>query len=271
MADRFSRQRFLGTDFDRLAADTEVGIVGLCGGGSHVAQQLAHIGVGRFRLFDPDKADETNTGRMVGLSAKDTEYKPLKTDVIARRILEINPAAEVATYPVPWQQASEAMKLCHTVFGCVDRYQPRDELERFCRRYLVPYIDVGMDVHGEGFPYRIAGQVIVSLPGRPCLRCFGFITDERLQEEARRYGDVGGRPQVVWPNGVLASTAVGAFIQLIAPWSEDAPPLYTEYDGNRFRLFPSHRLAPLSHHTCPHYPLADGLGDVNWSSGSEAA
>lgn len=55
-----------------VAADTEVGIVGLCGGGSHVAQQLAHIGVGRFRLFDPDTADETNTGRMVGLSAKDS-------------------------------------------------------------------------------------------------------------------------------------------------------------------------------------------------------
>ncbi|WP_027483926.1 ThiF family adenylyltransferase [Rhodanobacter sp. OR87] len=270
MADRFSRQQFLGSDFDRLAADTEVGIVGLCGGGSHVAQQLAHIGVGRFRLFDPDAADGTNTGRMVGLSAKDAECERLKTDVIARHILAINPAAEVTAHPVSWQKASEAMKLCHAVFSCVDRYHPRDELERFCRRYLIPYIDVGMDVHGENLPYHIAGQVIVSLPGRPCLRCFGFITDERLREEARRYGAVGGRPQVVWPNGVLASTAVGAFIQMISPWSDDAPPLYTEYDGNRFQLFPSHRLAPLIHYTCPHYPLTASLGDVDWSRVSEA-
>ena len=271
MADRFARQRFLGADFDHIAADTEVGIVGLCGGGSHVAQQLAHIGISRFRLFDADATDETNTSRMVGLSAEDAAYQRLKTDVIARRILEINPTAEVSAHPVLWQQAAEAMKLCHAIFGCVDRYQPREELERFCRRYLIPYIDVGMDVHGEGAPYRIAGQVIVSLPGRPCLRCFGFITDERLQEEARRYGAVGGRPQVIWPNGVLASTAVGTFVQMIAPWSDDAPPLYTEYDGNRFRLFPSHRLAPLAHHTCPHYPMTDALGDVNWSRVSQAA
>lgn len=271
MADRFSRQQFLGADFDRLAADTEVGIVGLCGGGSHVAQQLAHIGIGRFRLFDPDAADTSNTGRMVGLSAEDGEQQRRKTDVIARRIWEINPAAEVMTYPVPWQQASDALKLCHTVFGCVDRYLPREELERFCRRYLVPYIDVGMDVHGDAPPYRVSGQVIVSLPGRPCLRCFGFITEERLHDEARRYGAVGGRPQVVWPNGVLASTAVGAFVQLIAPWSDDAPALYTEYDGNRHRLFPSHRLAPLAHHACPHYPGAGALGDIDWSSRTEAA
>ena len=271
MDDRFSRQRFLGADFDRVAADTEVGIVGLCGGGSHVAQQLAHVGIGRFRLFDPDAADDSNTGRMVGLSAEDAKRRRLKTDVIERRILEINPAAEVKKHPVPWQQASDAMKLCHAVVGCVDRYQPRDELERFCRRYLIPYIDIGMDVHGDTVPYRIAGQVILSLPGRPCLRCFGFITDEGLQEEAHRYGAVGGRPQVVWPNGVLASTAVGALVQLLAPWSDDVPALYTEYDGNRFRLFPSHRLVPLATHTCPHFPPSAGLGDVDWAARSDAA
>lgn len=271
MADRFSRQRFLGADFDRVAVDTEVAIVGLCGGGSHIAQQLAHVGIGRFRLFDPDAADESNTSRMVGLSADDAVRARQKTDVIERRILEINPKAQVMKYPVPWQEACNAIKLCHAVVGCVDRYQPRDELERFCRRYLIPYIDVGMDVHGEKAPFRIAGQVILSLPGRPCLRCFGFITDDRLQEEARRYGATGGRPQVVWPNGVLASTAVGALIQLLSPWSDDVPPLYTEYDGNRFRLFPSHRVAALAGHRCPHFPAGSALGDVDWGARRGAA
>lgn len=268
MDDRFSRQRFLGANFDSMAADTEVGIVGLCGGGSHVAQQLAHVGIGRFHLFDPDAADISNTGRMVGLSADDAERQQLKTEVIRRRIAEINPNAIVTVHSVEWQRDADALKMCHAVFGCVDRYRPRDELERLCRRYLIPYIDVGMDVYGVEPPFRISGQVILSLPSRPCLRCFNFITDERLQEEANRYGAVGGRPQVVWPNGVLASTAVGAFIQLIAPWSSESPPLYTEYDGNRFLLSPSRRLGVLREHRCTHYGPRESLGDLDWSAGN---
>lgn len=271
MDERFARQQFLGPQFDRLATDSEIAIAGLCGGGSHVAQQLAHIGVGRFQLFDGDESDGSNTGRMVGLSAKDAEQHRLKTEVITQRIREINPAAVITAHPGPWQSAAETIKRCHAVFGCVDRYQPREELERFCRRYLIPYIDVGMDVHGAAPPYQVSGQVILSLPERPCLRCFGFLTDERLREEARHYGNVGGRPQVVWPNGVLASTAVGAFVQLIAPWSGEMPALYTEYDGNRHRLFPSARLAALEGHRCPHFAAGTDLGDPDWGSGRHVA
>jgi hypothetical protein len=271
MDERFARQQFLGPNFDRLAADTEVGIAGLCGGGSHVAQQLAHIGIGRFQLFDGDRSDGSNTGRMVGLSAADAEQCRLKTEVITERILQINPAAQIVAHPGPWQSACGALKRCHAVFGCVDRYQPRDELERFCRRYLIPYLDVGMDVHGAEPPYQVSGQVIISLPGRPCLRCFGFITEARLREEARHYGNMGGRPQVIWPNGVLASTAVGALVQLLAPWSQEMPALYIEYDGNRHRLFPSARLAALAGHRCTHFPIDTPLGDADWHPGRRAA
>jgi len=271
MDERFSRQQFLGAQFDQLAKDTEVAIVGLCGGGSHVAQQLAHIGFGHFQLFDGDHSDESNTGRMVGLSAQDAAQRRLKTEVITQRIREINSTAMIMAHPGPWQSAAGTLKRCHAVFGCVDRYQPREELERFCRRYLLPYIDVGMDVHGHGPPYQVSGQVILSLPERPCLRCFGFITDERLREEAHNYGNVGGRAQVVWPNGVLASTAVGAFVQLIAPWSAEQPALYTEYDGNRHRLSPSARLAALQHHRCSHFPTGMSVGDVDWSQGHRVA
>jgi molybdopterin-synthase adenylyltransferase len=103
--------------------------------------------------------------------------------------------------------------------GAVDSFRERDELERFARRFLIPYVDVGMDVvalRDGGF--LISGQVILSLRDSPCLHCCHFITDERLQREAERYGAAGGRPQVVWPNGVLASTAVGFAVELLTPW-----------------------------------------------------
>jgi hypothetical protein len=46
------------------------------------------------------------------------------------------------------------------VFGCVDSYQGRHELEVVGRRYLMHYIDIGMDVHGPDPPV-IGGQRII--------------------------------------------------------------------------------------------------------------
>jgi len=66
------------------------------------------------------------------------------------------------------------------------------------------------------------------------MRCFGFLTEERLSQEAARYGDVGPRPQVVWANGALASTAVGVAVDLLTDWTKALrTPVYLSYDGNR--------------------------------------
>lgn len=264
MEARHSRQSFLGPDVDDVAAKSRVAIVGLCGGGSHVAQQLAHVGVANFNLVDHDTADDTNANRMVGLTHEEAQREDRKVDVIRRRILAINPAANVTAHPARWETVSDQLKNCTAIFGCVDSYRVRDELERFARRYLVPYIDVGMDVHGDNGGFAITGQVILSLPGRPCMRCFGFITEERLAEEARKYGDAGGKPQVVWPNGVLASTAVAKFMQLVLPWNSSiSPPLFTEYDGNRLLLQPSNK-TKIVRSVCPHFDGSETLGDVGW-------
>src|SRR3546814_9705081 len=93
---------------------------------------------------------------------------------------------------------------------------------------------MGMDVHSVGDHYVVSGQVILSSPGEPCLRCFGLVTDEALEAEGARYGDAGGRPQVVWPNGVLASTATGLMVQALTPWhSKPLESVCLEYDGNK--------------------------------------
>ena len=48
-------------------------------------------------------------------------------------------------------------------------YQGRHELEVACRRYMMHYIDIGMDVHGQAPPV-IGGQVILSSPGNRSTR-----------------------------------------------------------------------------------------------------
>jgi hypothetical protein len=70
---------------------------------------------------------------------------------------------------------------------------------------------------------------------------------------------------VVWPNGILASTAVGAFMQLILPWSENLQaPLFLEYDGNRMIVSPSHKVTALAARHCPHFSDINAIGDVDW-------
>jgi hypothetical protein len=259
-----SRQSFLGAKCDAVVIGTTAAIVGLCGGGSHIAQQLAHIGIGRFLLCDPDVVEESNLNRMVGAVAADLVPRRAKVDVVAERILAINPAAQVVRCMGRWQEFSQELRDATAVFGCVDNYANRAQLETMCRRFLMPYIDIGMDVTQLGSGgFAISGQVIVSMPGYACMRCLGFLTDALLTAEAAAYGAAGGKPQVVWANGVLASTAVGKFMSLILPWSGagSGPASMTEYDGNTGQLFASRRLVALEGRGCAHFDGANDIGD----------
>lgn len=265
MSDRSKSQSFLAEDSDAIFAQATVTVIGLCGGGSHIAQQLAYVGFRNFRLFDPDYVQDPNLNRMVGSRPADASAKRLKTDVIRDLILRIQPEADVELIPGIWQEQHTALRDSTIVFGCVDSFGQRDELEGYCRRFLLPYIDIGMDVHelAEG-QFSISGQVITSLPGTPCMRCMGFITTDRIASEAERYGAAGNRPQVIWPNGVLASTAVGIAVSLLTPWCNSRElECFLEYDGNRHEMRPSSVLAIVRGKICPHYGSGE-VGDPFW-------
>jgi hypothetical protein len=99
------------------------------------------------------------------------------------------------------------------------------------------------------------------MPGKACLRCCGLITDERSTLEANKYGAAGSRPQVVWSNGALASTAVGLITQLLTPWFKEPPEfVYLDYDGNRGTPIPNDRMELLRNKICQHHP-SEGTGD----------
>lgn len=265
MNTRHSRQSFLGDNSEEVLTRSKIGIVGLCGGGSHVGQQLAHIGIGQFVAADFDHVDGPNLNRMVGSCPADAELKRPKNDVIRDLILQINPNADVEIVG-RWQESGDLLRTCDIVIGCVDSFTARDELEKFCRRFLIPYIDIGMDVHQVSNGYGISGQVALSMPGGHCLWCHGILTDERLAQEQRKYGAAGGKPQVIWPNGVLASIAVGHAVSLLLPWNTDLPlPSLIEYDGNRHITCPGARLQFLKGMPCPHYKGEGSVGDPFFS------
>lgn len=266
MNTRHSRQSFLGDYSEKVLRQSRIGVIGLCGGGSHIAQQLAHIGIGQIVVADFDHVDAPNLNRMVGSCPNDAESKRLKNDVIREHILRINPNAKVMTVG-RWQESGDLIRTCNIAIGCVDSFTARDELERFNRRFLVPYVDIGMDVHQLSSGFGISGQVALSIPGGHCLWCHGILTQERLAQEQRNYGAAGGKPQVIWPNGVLASIAVGHAISLLLPWNTDLPmSSLIEYDGNRHITRTGARLQFLRDEPCAHYKGEGSVGDPFFST-----
>lgn len=73
-----------------------VAILGIGGVGGYVAEALARSGIGGFSLVDHDTVSLSNLNRQI-IATRDSvgEYK---TDVMKRRILSINPKAQVEVY-----------------------------------------------------------------------------------------------------------------------------------------------------------------------------
>ncbi|HEX3718945.1 MAG TPA: ThiF family adenylyltransferase [Verrucomicrobiae bacterium] len=259
---RYSRQSFLGPNSDSIIAYVKVGIIGLGGGGSHIVQQLAHVGFKNFVFCDYDRIADSNLNRLVLGTRADVRAKRLKTEIARRVVEKLHGDAQIVGDGSRWEDMTARLACCDIVFGCVDTYAARRDLEAFCRRVMVPYVDVGMDVHETGGGgHEIDGQVIVSMPGFPCMHCVGFLNESVLGEEAKKYGAAGAKPQVVWSNGVLCSAAVGMAVDMFTDWSgKTTQPAYLSFKGSDLTLSRSEMFSSLRGVACRHYPFS-GIGD----------
>lgn len=263
ISQRSKRQSFLGENSDEVLDGLSVAVIGGSGGGSHIAQQLAHVGFGTVHLVDHDFAEEHHRHRLIGISRAAVKHAWPKVNVLRRLMLRIHPEGRVIPHAKRWQDVHEILRTCDLVFTCIDGYLAREEIERYLRRYLVPMIDIGMDVAKVVSGYQIRGQIILSMPGHHCMRCFGFLRDDLLNKEAAQYGDAGEFPQVVWSNGVLASNAVGIATSLFLPWQSGHTPCpYLIYDGNACTVMPSPRLPHLTGVSCRHFDATVIPGDL---------
>jgi tRNA A37 threonylcarbamoyladenosine dehydratase len=75
--------------------NSRVAVFGLGGVGSYVVEALCRSGVGGFLLVDSDAAAVSNINRQ--LHATHATLGRLKTELMANRVREINPAAEITT------------------------------------------------------------------------------------------------------------------------------------------------------------------------------
>jgi molybdopterin-synthase adenylyltransferase len=244
---RLDRQnRAIGPKADAHLAGASIAVIGVCGGGSHVCQQLAHQGVGRIVPIDDDLVEEVNLGRMVGATPSDSERTP-KAAVMRRLIASIDPEIRVEEVRARFPEGPTlaALKSVDVVISCVDSFLIREQINAFCRRHHLPLIDVGMSIRTKGEKLeRAAGQMIVVLPDSSCLRCTPLLSDAVLERERSerppgydRNPDAIGEPQVVSMNGVLASEACNSALDLIAGYADGHRGAgWWGYDGRRGEL-----------------------------------
>lgn len=94
MQDEFSRAGLLlGADAVDTLFQKHVAVFGIGGVGSYACEALARAGIGGITLIDNDTVSVTNRNRQL-IALSSTVGEP-KAQVMARRILDINPAARV--------------------------------------------------------------------------------------------------------------------------------------------------------------------------------
>lgn len=252
-----SRLSFLGSGLKRLK-DSTVSVVGAGGGGSHVIQQLAHLGVGIIAAIDDDRLERWNVNRMPCTNYRDLgEYKAI---VLSERLKGLGGRVVPVLTRAETDEGRAWIERSDVVFGAVDGVRTRNNIEAICRSALVPYIDIGLsiDLDDSGAVRAIGGQVVTSVPGGPCLRCAGVVTDATMAADREEY--VAGAPeqQVISMNGVLASQSVNTALKLLTDYTPNFPsPAVLLYDGLLDGLVADEHVPKV----CPHYPVAN----AGWS------
>jgi molybdopterin/thiamine biosynthesis adenylyltransferase len=220
VAEVFERQvRAFGAEGQHRLAGLAVGIIGLGGTGSIVAQQLAHLGVGTFILMDPDHLEPTNLNRVVGTRASDV-CRP-KVEIARDMITTVNPDARVGTMVADVADAVSARLLLDAdfVLCCTDSQGSRSVLSQIAYQYLLPMIDMGVVIHAAATGVsHVSGRVQMLAPGLPCLLCTGVLDPEAVRRdlltvEARAadpyiVGAPTPQPAVISINGAASSLAV---------------------------------------------------------------
>ena len=135
---------------------TNILIVGLGGVGSFAAEFLARSGIGNLTIVDGDTVDITNINRQ--LPALNSTIGKNKTDVVAERILDINPEINLKKIneflePERMEEILTQEKFDY-VLDCIDSLSPKLALIITCKRKKIKLVSA-MGAGGKTDPSKV--------------------------------------------------------------------------------------------------------------------
>ncbi|WP_261555519.1 HesA/MoeB/ThiF family protein [Frankia tisae] len=253
---RYDRQiRAFGQAAQRRLAELTVAVVGAGGGGSLVVQGLAHLGVSRLVIVDPDVVESTDLARLVGATASDVGLP--KVEVARRLVTSLAPDAQVDAQQACVLDLATAAPTARSVLdgadvliGAVDRHAPRWALNRLAVASSRLYLDIGVELSrtGPAGDLEAGGHVAIVRPGGACLRCqdgydptLAAREQDPLTRAARRaagYESSTSSPDtaasVLFLNQAVVALALAELVNEISPWR--APATHLLLDLARHRL-----------------------------------
>ena len=142
MLNQFSRtEMLLGKEAMENLKHSRVAVFGVGGVGGHAAEAIVRSGVGAIDLFDNDTVSITNINRQI-IALSSTVGKN-KVDVMKKRILDINPEAEVKCHNVffmPENSSKFDFTRYSYVVDAVDTVTAKIEIIRKAKEAGVPVI-----------------------------------------------------------------------------------------------------------------------------------
>ena len=135
---------------------TNILIVGLGGVGSFAAEFLVRSGIGNLTIVDGDTVDITNINRQ--LPALNSTIGKNKTDVVAERILDINPKINLKKIneflePERMEEILTQEKFDY-VLDCIDSLSPKLALIITCKRKKIKLVSA-MGAGGKTDPSKV--------------------------------------------------------------------------------------------------------------------
>jgi hypothetical protein len=222
-----------GSKTTSLLSKMTIGVVGLSGTGSPVAEMLYRLGVGKLVVVDDDKIEEKNLGRVYN-SAKD-DVGTLKVDMFVSACRRHGLATVIESFAKTTEDTVviRALSQCDIIFGCVDTHTGRRTLDLISNYYLIPVIDIGVKLisDSKGGIDACCYSINYIKPGASTLLSRKIINGEIMLSEGLKYsnpeeyvkqikekyikGVNENSPAVISINTMAAAHAVNEFLSRI--------------------------------------------------------
>lgn len=184
----YDRQvRAFGPEIQLLLSQLKVGIVGVGGTGSIIAEQLIRLGIGTILISDGDHFNSSNINRVYGSRVIDNKLAKVKITERLAADIGLGTEIEIIPHPITYETVIKKFRACDLIFGCTDDEWGRSILNKFPAYYYIPVFDSGVKIDSdEGTINSIQGRVTTLLPSAACLYCRGRITPDRIRYETMK-------------------------------------------------------------------------------------
>ena len=180
--------QLLGASAPHRLRRAVVGVVGCSGTGSPAIHVMARAEIGELVIVDPGQFKPSNHQRNHASRHADLSVNPAPTKIAlaSRLVREVSPDTKVTSFvgDLLDEAVLDELLRCDLILGCTDSNYARAALGDIALHYLLPVLDLGVQMRAEnGVLREQIGEIARYGPGLPCPWCRGRVSVEGIRYE----------------------------------------------------------------------------------------